>query len=209
MKDSDIISFVRPYTSVSTERIMQLLNAVQYIVENNIPGDFAEIGVWKGGLIMAMALKLQQLGVVRTIHAYDTFEGMTEPSQHDVDCSGYKASDILGSIMCRSGYDETVGNIKLTGYKDIIYHVGDIRKTDVEKIPEFALLRLDTDWYELTKFELEYFEPKVRELGVIIVDDYGHWGGCKKAVDEFLVLSPQTLIKADYTGVHWIKSTKK
>lgn len=206
MKDQDIISFVRSYTSVSTERLTAVLDSVQYIVDNNILGDFAEIGVWKGGVIMAMALKLQQLVVVRTIHAYDTFEGMTEPSEHDVDCSGYKASDIMGSIMCRSGYDETVANIKLTGYSQIIYHVGDIRLTDLTKIPTFALLRLDTDWYELTKFELLHFEHKVSELGVILIDDYGHWGGCKKAVDEFLELSPQTIIKSDYTGIYWTKN---
>lgn len=204
--EEEIISFVRPYTSVSTERILQVLNSVNYIIENNIPGDFAEIGVWKGGLIMAMAKRLLQLGKNRTIHVYDTFDGMTEAGQYDIDCSGNLAVDIFDKVLCRSSYEETVANINIVNYPNIVYHVGDIRNVDVKTIPNLALLRLDTDWYDLTKFELIHFEPKVVESGIIIIDDYGHWAGCKKAVDEFLQVSPQQIFRSDYTGIHWIKT---
>jgi len=67
----------------------------------------------------------------------------------------------------------------------INYHKGDICKT--EFIPDaISVLRLDTDWYESTKFELDHFYDKVSSGGLIIIDDYGWWKGCKKAVDEFL-----------------------
>lgn len=205
MDDTNIISYVKPYTSVSEERIIQVLNAVKYVVDNGIEGDFAEIGVWKGGLIMAMILKLIQLGSTRTVHVYDTFCGMTEPGKNDYDYEGKYAADIFNDVVCYNTYDDTVSNINKTGYKYVSYHKDDIRKTNVNTIPKLSLLRIDTDWYELTKFELIYFEPKVTEGGIIIVDDYGHWMGCKKAVDEFLQISPQNVVKSDYTGIHWIK----
>ena len=46
-------------------------------------------------------------------------------------------------------------------------------------------MRLDTDWYESTKAELEILYPKLSNGGVLIIDDYGHWEGARKAVDEY------------------------
>ena len=101
-----------------------------------------------------------------------------------------------------SSFAETTAAIRKTEYPHIVYHIGDIVKTDISLIPTLALLRLDTDWYESTKFELTFFEPKVSTNGFIIVDDYGHWKGCRKAVDEFGPVNVQTI---DYTGIWWRK----
>ena len=71
---------------------------------------------------------------------------------------------------------------------NIYFIKGDVEKTlnEIKNIPEkISLLRLDTDWYKSTKKELEVLYEKVSSGGVIIIDDYGHWGGSKKAVDEF------------------------
>lgn len=200
MNDSEIIAFVRPFTSVSNERLVNVLSLVERAVTENIPGDLAEVGVWKGGLIMAMALKCKQLGVTRTIHAYDTFLGMTAPTYHDVDLDGHSASNIFDVVKCYVTLDEVKHNIGLVDYPNIEYHVGDITKHDKNNFPTFAVLRLDTDWYESTKFELTYMEPHVSPYGFIIVDDYGHWKGSRKAVDEFRPLNLQWI---DYTGVWW------
>jgi hypothetical protein len=203
MNDSEIVDFVRPYTSVSVERIQNVLALVQKCIEENIPGDFAEIGVFRGGLIMAMALKCKQMGVLRTIHAYDTFQGMTPESSADVDRDGIPASKYpVNNVKCFSSFEETSANIRKADYPSIMYHIGDILQTNKSSIPTFALLRLDTDWYESTKFELEVFEPNVSTNGFIIVDDYGHWQGCKKAVDEF---RPPYKNVIDYTGIWWRK----
>jgi hypothetical protein len=71
--------------------------------------------------------------------------------------------------------EETKANINKANYSNIEYHVGDILKTDVKVIPgKIALLRLDTDWYESTKFELENFEKNVVKEGFIIIDDYSY-----------------------------------
>ena len=70
-----------------------------------------------------------------------------------------------------------------------------------------ALLRLDTDWYESTKKEMEVLYPKLNFGGVLIVDDYGHWKGSKTAVDEYFEgqgISPQ-IEQIDYTGIKIIK----
>jgi O-methyltransferase len=203
MNDSEIIDFVKPYTSVSRERIQNVLELVELCVKENIHGDFAEIGVFRGGLIMAMALKCKQLGVSRTIHAYDTFQGMTPESSADVDRDGIHASRYPpDNVKCFSSFQETSANIRKADYPYIVYHIGDILQTDKSLIPTLALLRLDTDWYESTKFELDVFEPKVSTNGCIIVDDYGHWQGCRKAVDEF---RPPYKNIIDYTGIWWRK----
>ena len=70
-----------------------------------------------------------------------------------------------------------------------------------------ALLRLDTDWYESTKHELEHLYPLLVSGGVIIIDDYGHWKGAKKAVDEYIKDNnlPLLLNRIDYTGRIGIK----
>jgi predicted O-methyltransferase YrrM len=211
MNDEDIIKFVTPFTSVSRERIINVLNLIDNINNNNIPGDFIEIGVWKGGLIMAMALKCIQLGIDRKIHAYDTFEGMTNPSYDDVDMNNEFAINIFNKVQCVSLFNETKANIDKTNYTNIEYHVGDILKTDVSNIPgEISLLRLDTDWYESTKFELKNFYPLVSPGGIVIIDDYGHWKGCRKAVDDFLSTEGGKgkeieINKIDYTGIWWQK----
>jgi hypothetical protein len=200
MNDSEIVAFVKPFTSVSTERINNVLSIVERVVTENIPGDLAEVGVWKGGLIMAMALKCKQLGVSRIIHVYDTFSGMTPPTSHDVDLDGQSASTIFDIVKCYVSLDEVKHNISLVDYPHIEYHVGDITQSDKNSFPTFSVLRLDTDWYESTKFELTYMEPRVSPYGFIIVDDYGHWKGSRKAVDEF---KPPNLHWIDYTGVWW------
>jgi O-methyltransferase len=202
MNDEDIIAFVRPYTSVSRERLQNVLSLVDRVVRENIPGDLAEVGVWKGGIIMAMALKCKQLGVVRTIHAYDTFSGMTAPTAADVDLDGIPASSMLERVKCEADLASVLTAVNQVGYPSIVYHVGDITTADPTAFPSFALLRLDTDWYESTRFELMHMEPRVSVNGFIIVDDYGHWRGSRRAVNEF---APPSLNQIDYTGVWWQK----
>jgi hypothetical protein len=72
-----------------------------------------------------------------------------------------------------------------------------------EHAPEhLALLRLDTDWYESTRHELFTLYPRLSTGGVLIIDDYGHWDGARRAVDEYLEQqeSPLLLNRIDYTG---------
>lgn len=112
-------------------------------------------------------------------------------------------------MRCISHLDEVKTNIENNIHipkNNIHYIVGDITKT--QTFPDkIAILRLDTDFYESTSFELAHFYEKVSSGGYIIIDDYGHWKGCRKAVDEFLIKHPEIKLHIiDYTGVYFIKS---
>ena len=94
--------------------------------------------------------------------------------------------------------------------KNVVIKKGWFRDTlpvSKNEIGKIAILRLDGDWYESTKVCLDNLYDKVASGGYIIIDDYGHWEGAKKATDEFLAkkgIKPD-LVKIDYTGVYFIK----
>lgn len=195
--DLDIIERVKPFTMTSLERIIALLNSVEHIEKNKILGSIVECGVWKGGSIMASICKLlQHNSVEREIWLYDTFDGMSEPLELDKDPAGITASERLANapkegtnIWAYSTLEEVKNNVLSLNYPSdkIVFIKGMVEYTLLKKVPEnIAILRLDTDWYESTKIELEILYDRVVSGGIIIIDDYGHWAGCKKAVDEFI-----------------------
>jgi O-methyltransferase len=202
----EIIRAVGPYTMTSTERIHALIGAVKHIVRNRIPGDMVECGVWKGGSVMAMALTLQQLGDHdRSLFLFDTFSGMTPPTDRDVDYQGQQAEKILDDVRCEASLQEVEAAVLSTGYpRDQVHFVkGPVEETIPAHAPaSIALLRLDTDWYESTQHELKHLFPRLARGGVVIIDDYGHWRGARQAVDEYVVEHqvPLLLHRIDYTG---------
>lgn len=215
-----IINKVRPFTMTSSERLYGLIESVQYVVKQQIPGAMVECGVWKGGSMMAIAETLLALGdTSRDLYLYDTFEGMTAPTEADIDqlnrdaVSQLKqdANKKLDSVVwAYSGLDEVKKNIASTGYpaNKIHFVQGDILKTIPETLPgQTALLRLDTDWYESTKHEMEQLYPLLVSKGVLIIDDYGFWKGSRKAVDEYLVANQIGILlhRMDETGRSAIK----
>lgn len=205
----DIVNNVKSYTMTSPERIVSLIRAINYIEENNIEGSVVECGVWKGGSTMAALLALKNKN--RSIYLYDTFEGMSEPTKEDEsfkDESAHKAyqtkDEYWKRIKCYSSLSEVEHNIHSTNYpKDKINFVqGKVEDTIPNTIPDkIAVLRLDTDWYESTMHEMIHLYPKLVNGGVIIIDDYGHWKGCRKAIDEYVLKHNITLLlnRVDYT----------
>jgi hypothetical protein len=183
-----------PYTQTSIERLYSLYKSCLYVIENNIEGDLVECGVWRGGSSMMMALTFLSRGVSdRKIHLYDTFEGMSDPSSHDIAIDGELAENKLlkedkaqvDSIWCYASFEEVAKNMESTGYpsENVIMIKGKVEDSLSLYYPEkIALLRLDTDWYESTKVELERLYPLLASKGPLIIDDFGHWEGAKKAV---------------------------
>jgi hypothetical protein len=210
--DRAILFKVRPFTMTSEERVVALLDAVRYLSRYDLQGAFVECGVWRGGSSMAAALALQAIGnTSRDLYLYDTFDGMSAPTEIDRVHSGQSAADQLQAtqlgtgIWCRAGLDEVQANLASTGYPaDRIRYVrGRVEDTIPATLPDMiALLRLDTDWYESTKHELEHLYPRLVPGGVLIIDDYGHWQGARKAVDEYFARlpTPVFLHRIDYTG---------
>lgn len=187
----------KPFTMTSIERMYALHAAIKNILENNIPGDFVECGVWKGGSSMMIALTLLQKKINnRKIFMYDTFEGMSAPSENDVAYNGESAVSLLSSqkkekqdsVWCFSPLDEVKNNLTSTSYPvELLYFIkGKVEDTlPVSQPGSIALLRLDTDWYESTKTEMHILFPLLVKNGILIIDDFGHWEGAKKAVLEY------------------------
>jgi hypothetical protein len=181
-----------------------LHEATRHIERAGIEGDIVECGVWRGGSAMVVAMTLLALGKTdRTIWLYDTFEGMTQPTDRDVDLDGRKARmrwntewavtsknhDGVGSDWCYASLEEVRKNVLSTGYpSDRVRFVrGKVEDTiPTGGVPDrIALLRLDTDWYESTLHELRHLYPKLQPGGVLLLDDYGSWQGARQATDEF------------------------
>lgn len=209
-EETDIIRKVRPWTATSPERIYALIQAVRYVSRNAIEGAIVECGVWKGGSMAAVARTLLLArDPKRDLYLFDTFEGMSAPTERDSDYSGRQASDILRDDPSSRGDDaplELVRNVlHETGYpKEKVHFIkGKVEETIPAQAPaSIALLRLDTDWYESTKHELAHLFPRLSEGGAIIIDDYGHWRGSRQACDEYFAQTrtPILLHRIDYTG---------
>ena len=202
-------SIVRPYTMTTPPRINALFQSMEYIRENGIKGDYVECGVWRGGNILGMMRYLEyHNNTEQNIWLYDTFCGMTPPESVDVDFMENKAADILDQVFCLNSLDEVKQALTHSNYpsEKVKYVIGDICETLLlkENVPDkIALLRLDTDWYNSTKIELEVLWDKLEMGAPCIIDDYGHWQGCRKAVDEFFGNLPKThqFEHIDYTCV--------
>jgi hypothetical protein len=217
--DITLCEAVGPYTMTGAERVYALANAVRHITGNRIPGDVVECGVWRGGSMMAVAMMLQALGeTARNLYLFDTFEGMTPPTDADRDNNGEAAADILARTERRAEYTPAMpdpkrapqwnmwciadeadvrANMRRTGYpEDRVKLVrGDILETLPAQAPQqIALLRLDTDWYESTHHELIHLYPRLVPGGVLIVDDYGLWQGAHRAVDEYFATLQHSIL---------------
>lgn len=197
-KFMEIYEECRPYTMTSPERMYSLYNSVNYVIDNDLPGDFVECGVWRGGSSMLIAKCLMKRGQHdRKIYLYDTYEGMSKPEEIDVTVDSNEDAQVKfdetalsedSSDWCYASIEEVEKNMTGTGFKrDNLHFIkGKVEDTIPGTIPEkIALLRLDTDWYQSTKHELEYLYPLLEKKGVLIIDDFGHWEGCKKAVIEY------------------------
>ena len=195
----EIYNLCKPYTMTSVEPMFALYGSVKYIIESDIQGSIVVCGVWRGGSTMLIAKMLSNRNLFdRKIYLFDTFEGMPAPTEHDIDFKGNHADILLKenesnkeeSVWCLADLADVQQNMLRTEFpeENIIFVKGKVEDTIPENLPkeDIALLHLDTDWYESTKHELQYLYPKLVINGILLIDDYGHWEGCRKAVDEYL-----------------------
>lgn len=203
----------RPFTMTSVERMYAAYQAARYVTQQRLPGAIVECGVWKGGSSMMLMMTLLAYGAGdRDVYMYDTFEGMVEPGERDVDFRGEGAHQTWKNLQqngeggwCYSSLAEVEQNVLLTGYsRDRVRLVqGKVEQTIPGQVPEqIALLRLDTDWYESTYHELKHLYPRLVKAGVLIIDDYGFWQGARQATDEYFaeLATPVLLCRIDATG---------
>ncbi len=210
-----IMESVRQYSMTSVERMYAVYKTIEYLEKASIPGAIVECGVWRGGSMMVALATLKALGQTdRDIYLFDTFEGLPEPdAEVDVDMFGNKAIDgwipqSRGKKMSNWAYaslEDVKTNIASVGYpiEKIHFVKGMVEDTVPGICPDsIALLRLDTDFYSSTRHEMKYLYPNLQKGGVLIVDDYGHFLGVRRAVDEYFSESgePILLQRIDYSG---------
>jgi O-methyltransferase len=198
------IRIAAPYSKCSQERLRVIAKSIEKIDAEGIEGDIVECGVWKGGVVILARL----LSPNRKVWLYDTFNGMANLSEFDTTKDGYVMPEGKAAV---SQY-EVARNLAetYTLHHDRIRFVeGRVEDTllDRNNLPEkIALLHLDTDWYHSTKIELIVLWPRLTKGGVLIVDDYGHWKGSRKAVEEYFPPVERNIIHIDKTAIMMVKS---
>lgn len=202
--EKSIVSYVieNRLSMTSPERLFTTVMACKHAIERNIEGDFVECGVWRGGNAMLAAAIFKMHECSKRVCLFDTFQGMTEPSDEDTavrDGSSARETYVrqkkdTHNEWCYASLEDVRNNFAradLLG-ENIVFVKGDVLRTldDVQSLPQkISVLRLDTDWYESTRKELEVLYPRLSIGGVLIIDDYGHWAGSKKATDEYFAVN--------------------
>jgi O-methyltransferase len=192
------------WTMVGKPHQALAIESIQQLNERNIAGDIVECGVWKGGMTMGMIFANMKHNTDRHFWLFDTFEGLPQPSKMDDARShkvwkqvqdGDESVNNIGKHRVEDGkwnygsLPVVKSNIYYTHYprENIHFIQGKVEDTlPVTKLPEkIALLRLDTDFHDSTKAELEYMWDRLVPGGILLVDDFCAWGGSRDAVTKF------------------------
>jgi O-methyltransferase len=199
-----ILSAARPYTMTGTEKMYGLYLATRHVMKHDIPGAFVECGVWRGGSMHIVARTLLAIeDTSRDLYLFDTFEGMTPPTEKDLDYDGTPVAELL-SRRPKTAKMWAVASLEdvQQGFEEIPYPAdqihfikGPVEETLPENAPDqIAILRLDTDWYESTRHELATLYDRLSPGGVLIIDDYGSYQGARAATEEFIEESGAKLL---------------
>jgi O-methyltransferase len=215
----EALKVVDEYTMTSYERMVTLWQQVRYLDRAGIDGGLVECGTWRGGAMGMMALAHLASGPPsRLLHLFDSFEGLPEPDEAKdramaVEYASGQAGGALQSIgRCVGPLEDNQRLLhEVIGYPVALtkYHVGWFQDTvpaAASEMGAIALLRLDGDWYESTKVCLESLSPQVSSGGIVVIDDYGKWPGCRQAVDEFMarLSRPVFLSHIDASGRYYV-----
>ena len=196
-------------TMVGGARLGNVRHAVETVLADDVPGDLIETGVWRGGVTILMRGILEAWGDTdRSVWVADSFEGLPAPNVEAYpDDEGH---DLSGVSTLMVGADRVRANFERYGLLDdrVRFLEGWFADTlATAPIEQLAVLRLDGDLYESTMDALVPLYDKVSPGGFVIVDDYGAWEPCRKAVDDFRAEHDITdeIIEVDWTGVYWRK----
>jgi hypothetical protein len=203
--DRELIARIlnRGFSMCSFEDLAFTAQSVRWVIKNSVPGDIVECGTGKGGHAILAAGIIRDLGSDKKIFIFDTFTGMTTPGPTDFRLwDGQLAETVFESNKNMAQDPETFGSwLKHTrhevetnfdifglGVDNVVFVQGDVAETlrVPSNIPAaVSFLRLDTDWEDSTKTELEELFPRLVCGGVLVVDDYLYWHGQQKAVDDY------------------------
>jgi hypothetical protein len=196
------------HTMIGYYRLRNIRDLAMFAIDNKIPGDFVETGVWRGGAAIYMRAILKAFNIKdRIVWAADSFEGLPEPERrcpadqgdmHHTFTPLAVSLEAVQANFARYGLlDDQVKFLK-GWFKDTLPNA---------PIKQIAILRLDGDMYSSTMDALQALYDKVSIGGFVIVDDYGAVPACRKAVHDFhqeIGINPD-ICNIDNIGVYWQK----
>ena len=195
------------HTMIGSKRLSNLQSCVESVLQDNIPGDLIETGVWRGGACILMRGVLKAYGVTdRRVWVADSFEGLPRPTndvdRQDISGNLYRYKELAVSV------DRVKANFSRYGLLDdqVEFLRGWFSQTLLQApIERLAIARLDGDMYESTRDAITALYPKLSVGGYLIVDDYGMIPACKLAIDEYRATYKITepIVSIDWTGVFW------
>ena len=220
LKQSELNSILdKNLTMTSARNLLFTASVCDAVIRNNIEGDFVEVGVWRGGHLIAANVGFGE-SENRKIIGIDTFSGMTDPDEGEFNLnSGKSAISRTQELKSGKGWipasvEEVRSNCIESGLTPDRF---ELHKVDMsnnaalveKKLPtNVSVLRVDVDWKNPTANTLEVFYKLVVPGGIVIIDDYGSWSGAKEAVDDFrkknLITDP--LFQIDGGAFYWTKS---
>ncbi len=199
-QDIELVQWVynEQLSMVTFAGLFSTVAAAKYVAENEIAGDFVECGVWRGGNSIIAAEIFKRYRLDKKVFLFDTFRGMTEPTLDDRSIADnqpalkefIRQQEETHNSWCFAPLEEVQSNFRKRNLLDanVVFIEGPVEETLRQRgVPptSISFLRLDTDWYESTKVELQVLYPSVTNGGVLVIDDYGWWSGSKKATDEY------------------------
>jgi O-methyltransferase len=195
------------YTMVGCKRLDNLRQCVERVLGEDIPGDFLEAGVWRGGAsLYARALLMIYGATDRTIWLADSFAGMPVPTDRDTAADNKDLSRQSFLAVSDDQVRENFRRLDLWDEKQVRLLKGWFKDTlPSAPVDRLAILRLDGDHYSSTMDTLSALYDKVSPGGFVIADDYHTWKGCQQAVDEFRAARNITapLERVDWSGAFW------
>ena len=194
---------------IGNKRMLQLQRAAEFVIERNIPGDFIETGVWRGGACILLRAILKAYDVIdRKVWLADSFAGLPPPDvEHYPADAGSTFHEFKALAVPLATVQENFRRYALLD-QQVEFIVGWFKDTlPKARIEKLAILRLDGDMYESTMDALTALYDKVSIGGFIIVDDYGMFKSCSGAVSDFRSARKisDTIFDIDGTGVYWQK----
>ncbi|MEZ4701589.1 MAG: TylF/MycF/NovP-related O-methyltransferase [Rhodothermales bacterium] len=211
----ELLALIRPHTMVPEARLYSLYTQAKRICQEDLPGNFVECGVARGGSTALLGLVIQRYSRRPRHHfAFDTFSGMPEPTVHDTqngipaDDTGWGTGTCAGSV---DGVREICDALGISSYVSLVPgYFEDTLAGARQEVGPIALLHLDADWYSSTMTILNEFYDQVVPGGVMQFDDYGCWEGCQKATDEFQQFNslsfPLQPVPGDNQGMWMVKA---
>ncbi|NJN42413.1 MAG: hypothetical protein HC811_09525 [Flammeovirgaceae bacterium] len=203
---STLFEKYKEYTMIPRESFTHNLDLCNHY--RDIPGDYVECGVWKGGMSAAIA---EELGKEREVHLFDSFQGL--PPVEEIDgkeaASWQEKTDSPNYYNnCKADEEHAIQSMRMAGHQNYQLYRGWFGET----LPTFgehpiAILRLDGDWYKSVLTCLEILFPKVVHGGIVILDDYYTWDGCSRAVHDYLstIKSPSRIYQWKETVPYILK----